>query len=53
MFEQSLRGDFTGPPNAPNTVKYRLVDMYTKCTEASVKEDIITGFQSLMESYVL
>ena len=29
-----LGKDFTEPPNAPNIVKYRLVDMYTKCTEA-------------------
>lgn len=44
IFEQSLRTEFTDPPNAPNLVKYRLVDMYTKCTEASIKEDIVTEF---------
>ena len=39
-----LREEFTDPPNAPNLVKYRLVDMYSKCTEASVKEEIVTQF---------
>lgn len=37
MFEQSLQEEFTDPPNAPNLIKYRLVDMYTNCTEASIK----------------
>ena len=44
IFEQSLQTAFTDPPNAPNLVKYRLVDMYTKCTEASIKEDIVAEF---------
>ena len=44
IFEHSLKGEFTDPPNAPNLVKYRLVDMYTKCTEADIKEEIITEF---------
>ena len=44
LFYQYLRESFTDPPNAPNIVKYRLVDMYTKCTEPSVKEDIISCF---------
>lgn len=44
LFLQYLKSDFTDPPNAPNLVKYRLVDMYTKCTEPSIKEDIVTAF---------
>lgn len=44
MFKQSLNTEFTDPPNAPDLVKYRVVDMYTKCTEASIKEDIIMQF---------
>ena len=44
MFEHALQTEFTDPPNAPNIVKFRLVDMYTKCTEASIKEDIVTEF---------
>ena len=44
-FEGLLGRDFTEPPNAPNMVKYRLVDMYIKCTETSKKENnIITKF---------
>ena len=44
IFEQLLGDQFTHPPNAPNVIRYRLVDMYTKCTEANIKEDIITEF---------
>lgn len=44
LFQHCLRADFTDPPNAPNIVKYRLVDMYTKCTEPSIKEDIVSAF---------
>ena len=44
IFEHSLHTEFTDPPNAPNVVKFRMVDMYTKCTEASIKKDIITEF---------
>ena len=43
-FQKLLVNDFTEPPNAPNVVKYRLVDMYTKCTETKIKEDIISAF---------
>ena len=43
-FEELLAKDFTEPPGAPNMVKYRMVDMYTKCTEAKVKEDIVHEF---------
>lgn len=42
--EQLLGDEFTHPPSALNVVRYRLVDMYTKCTEADIKEDIITEF---------
>lgn len=44
MIEESLQEEFTDPPNAPNLVKYRLVDMYTKCTEASIKKNIVEEF---------
>ena len=53
LFQQYLKAEFTDPPNAPNLVKYRLVDMYTKCTQPSIKEDIVTAFQILMENYEL
>ena len=46
LFQQCLKAEFTDPPNAQNLVKYRLVDMYTKCTEPSIKEDIVTAFSN-------
>ena len=42
--QKLLGNDFTEPPNAPNIVKYRLIDMYTKCTKTKIKEDIISAF---------
>lgn len=44
VFVKLLKEKFTNPPGAPNLSKYRLVDMYTKCTENSVKEKIVTSF---------
>ena len=44
LFELLLGDEFTHPPKAPNLVRYRLVDMYTKCTEGNIKEDIVTEF---------
>ena len=41
-----LNESFTDPPGAPNLVKYRLVDMYTKCTEPDIKEEIISCFSN-------
>ena len=43
-FEELLGDNFTEPPGAPSMVKYRLVDMYTKCTEVTIKESIINEF---------
>ena len=43
-FKTQLKGNFTHPPGAPDIVKYRLVDMYTRCTESSVKENILQSF---------
>ena len=39
-FHELLGSEFTEPPGAPNIVEHRLVDMYTKCTEGSIKEVI-------------
>ena len=44
LFQNALGVNFTEPAGAPNLVKYRLVDMYTKCTEPSIKEEIVTEF---------
>ena len=49
LFQQCLKANFTDPPNAPNLVKYRLIDMYTKCTEPSIKEDIVAAFSNAAE----
>ena len=42
MFKHKLGPYFTVPPSAPDISKYRVVDMYTRCTETTVKEEIIT-----------
>ena len=44
LFKYFLKEEFTDPPQAPNLAKYRLVDMYTKCTEGNVKEAIVRLF---------
>ena len=44
LFQQHLNESSTDPPGAPNLVKYRLVDMYTKCTEPVIKEEIVSCF---------
>ena len=44
LFKYYLKHSFTEPPGAPNLVKFRLVDMYTKCTEGDVKEAIVESF---------
>ena len=49
-FQQHLNESSTDPPGAPNLVKYRLVDMYTKCTEPVIKEEIVSCFQTQMLS---
>ena len=47
MLRMHMGSDFTEPPGAPHLAKYRLADMYTKCTHPQVKEDIIKSFTSL------
>ena len=45
FFQRKLGKDFTVPLGAPPTLpKYRLVDMYTSCTDSEVKEQIIDSF---------
>ena len=44
LFQSILGANFTEPSGAPDLVKYRLVDMYTKCTEPSIKEEMVTEF---------
>ena len=47
MLRLHMGKDFTEPPGSPHLAKYRLVDMYTKCTHPQVKEDIIKSFCSV------
>lgn len=44
LFRSYLGEQFVVPRGAPDVTKYRLVDMYTRCTEACVKEDILQSF---------
>lgn len=43
-FKEQLGMDFIEPPGAPDLPKYRLLDMFTSCTELAVKEEIIGSF---------
>jgi ATP-dependent DNA helicase RecQ len=43
-FEKALGTSFTYPTGKPNLAKYRLVDMYTRCTDAYVKQHIVSSF---------
>ena len=44
--ELSLGEDFTEPVDAPDLSKYRLVEMYTSCTDEEVKSQIVRSFCS-------
>lgn len=46
FFKQQLGFGFTDPPGAPDLTQFRLVDMYTHCTDQSVKDKILTQFTS-------
>ena len=43
-FRSTLGHKFTIPMNAPNLPRFRVVDMYTRCTQNAVKEHIVTEF---------
>ena len=44
LFKRLMGKSFTEPVSAPDLPQYRLVDMYTKCTDVSVKEKIVDHF---------
>lgn len=44
LFKAYLGERYTDPPGTQNLVHYRLVDMYTRCTESDIKEGIIRSF---------
>ncbi len=41
IFKNGLGRDFTEPPGYPDHSRFRLVDMFTSCTDAEVKSEII------------
>ena len=45
-FKKSLGADFTEPKGAPDFSRYRLVEMYTRCTQQYVKKTIVQQFTS-------
>ena len=49
MFKYYLGPHFTISPSAPDLSIYRVVDMYTRCTEASVKQ---TGTYSFKGQFI-
>lgn len=45
MFERHLGANFTCPAGAPSCLsKYRVVDMYTSCTQEKIKTTIVQSF---------
>ena len=44
LFRHYLGERFTIPHSAPHLAKHRVVDMYTRCTETTVKEEILKSF---------
>lgn len=43
-FKTSLGQNFTIPNGAPDLPQFRIVDMYTRCTQVAVKEHIVSEF---------
>ena len=43
-FRESMGDLFTEPVGAPDLSRFRLVEMYTKCTESDVKTQIVSSF---------
>ena len=43
-FKTSMKENFTEPNGAPDLSRYRLVEMYTRCTQQYVKDTIIEKF---------
>ena len=45
-FRDGLGKSFTDPIDSPNLSRFRLVDMFTSCTDPEVKSQIIQSFTS-------
>ncbi len=52
-FKRSLSKNFTEPREAPDLSRYRLVEMYTRCTQESVKDTIVKIFTSVSQLRVV
>ena len=44
FFKNGLSKGFTEPPDSPDYSRFRLVEMFTSCTDAEVKSEIISSF---------
>lgn len=44
LFKHHLRASFTDPCGCPDLSRFRVVEMYSKCTEQGVKESIVLAF---------
>ena len=44
LFRQYLKANFTDPPGCPDLSRYRVVEMYSRCTETTIKESIVQSF---------
>ncbi len=47
FFQNNMRYNFTNPVGAPSISKYRLVELFTSCTDESIKTQIIERFTKL------
>ena len=47
QFKAKLGKEFTLPKGAPNLPQFRVVDMYTRCTQKAVKDHIVSDFSNL------
>ena len=44
FFKKTMKENFTEPIGAPDLSRYRLVEMFTRCTQVYVKETIVDQF---------
>ncbi len=45
-FKEGLGENFTEPADSPDLSRFRLVEMYTSCTDQEVKDEILASFKS-------
>ena len=44
LFKRHLKTSFTDPPGCPDLSRFRVVEMYSRCTENGVKDSIVQSF---------